>query len=523
MIANRAMATLRSFASVFKVSYGELEIGVEAEADSAASGNLETDLPNLLLAVRQSAKAAERPVARFPSGFRLYPRRKGGRESEQGASALPDPYQVHELDKTASVSSPLAAPQPSRRWRILLLLALAELLGMSLWFTASAVAPQLQAAWGLSVQQAGWLTTFVQLGFVAGTAVAAILNLADVVPARLYFAASALCAALVNALLIVAPGYTEALGLRFLTGFFLAGVYPPAMKMIATWFQSGRGLAIGTIVGALTLGKATPYLMRALEGANLEPVVLTASAGAVAAALLVTLGYSEGPFPFARRPFSWKLVGTVIRHRPTRLAIGGYLGHMWELYAVWTWIPAFLGASALAMHAGAPSQVRIDMAAFGAIGTGALGCVLGGWAADRIGRGRLVNLSMAISGACCLFAGFFFGANFWIVVAIAWVWGFFVVADSAQFSAMVTEVAPSHAVGTALTLQTSLGFLLTMVTIQAVPAMVETAGWRWAFPLLALGPALGIVAIRRFQRLTDPANRTPKPGQRTIDEAGSRG
>jgi hypothetical protein len=160
-----------------------------------------------------------------------------------------------------------------------------------------------------------------------------VLNLADVLPARLYFAVSALLAAAVNALLITSPGYAPALALRFLTGFFLAGVYPPAMKMLATRFQSGRGLAIGTIVGALTLGKASPYLMRAFEGADLAAVVLTASTGAVTAALLVATAYTDGPFAFARRPFSWRLVGTVARHRPTRLAIAGYLGHMWEVCA----------------------------------------------------------------------------------------------------------------------------------------------------------------------------------------------
>ena len=370
---------------------------------------------------------------------------------------------------------------------------------MSLWFTASAVSPQLQLLWQLSDQQTGWLTAVVQLGFVAGTAVAAVLNLADVIRSRPYFAVSALCGALVNALLIVAPGYAVALLLRFLTGFFLAGVYPPAMKMIATWFQSARGLAIGTVVGALTLGKATPYLSRALGDGELEGVVLLASAGAVLAAALVGFGYREGPFPFARRPFSWRLVGTVIRHPPTRLATGGYLGHMWELYAVWTWVPAFLAASALALGDAAPARIWVDVAAFGAIGAGAIGCVLGGWVADRIGRARWANGAMAISGACCLGVGFLFGGPFWVVVAVAWIWGFFVVADSAQFSALVTEVAPSHAVGTALTLQTSLGFLLTTVTIQAVPAIVDAAGWRWAFPVLALGPAFGIAAMARMQ------------------------
>jgi MFS family permease len=391
-------------------------------------------------------------------------------------------------------------PAPAHRWRILALLSTAELLGMSLWFTASAVAPQLQIAWSLSAHQAGWLTTTVQLGFVAGTAVAAVLNLADVIPARTYFSASALLGALVNALLVVAPGYESALALRFLTGFFLAGVYPPAMKMIATWFHSRRGLAIGTVVGALTLGKATPYLTRALDGADVGSVVLAASVAAVVAAALVSIAYSDGPYRFARRPFSWRLVGTVVRHRPTRLAIGGYLGHMWELYAVWTWIPAFLAASAVAMDAGAPASGWIDIAAFGSIAAGALGCVVGGWWADRVGRANWVNLSMAVSGICCLTAGFFFGGSFSLLVLVAWVWGFFVVADSAQFSAMVTEVSPSHAVGTALTLQTSIGFLLTMVTIQLVPAIVDLAGWRWAFPILALGPAAGIMAIRQFRK-----------------------
>ncbi|MBV9110563.1 MAG: MFS transporter [Gemmatimonadetes bacterium] len=397
---------------------------------------------------------------------------------------------------------PPADPPPPARWRILALLAVAELLGMSLWFTASAVAPQLRALWHLTSQQAAWLTTVVQLGFVAGTAVAALLNLADVLPARPYFAVSAVAAAAVNALLPVAPGFAAALLLRFVTGFFLAGVYPPAMKMIATWFRSGRGLAIGTVVGALTLGKATPYLMRAFEGARLAPVVLTASAGAVIGGLLVAAAYRDGPYAFARRPFSWQLAGTVARDRPTRLAIAGYLGHMFELYAVWTWIPAFLAAGAAASGVPASRHAWVDVAAFGAIGAGMLGCVLGGWAADRFGRARWVNLSMAVSGACCLLAGPVFGTSFGALVALAWVWGFFVVADSAQFSAMVTEVAPGHAVGTALTLQTSIGFLLTMVTIQGIPAIVEVAGWRWAFAVLALGPALGILAIQRFAAVT---------------------
>jgi MFS family permease len=392
-------------------------------------------------------------------------------------------------------------PHP-HRWRILALLAAAELLGMSLWFTASAVAPQLRELWRLDAQQAAWLTTTVQLGFVAGTAVAALLNLADVVPARPYFAVSALCAAAANALLLAAPGYAPALALRFATGFFLAGVYPPAMKMIATWFQAGRGLAIGTVVGALTLGKATPYLVHALEGAGVRPVVLAASAGAVTAALLVGWGYRDGPYPFARRPFSWRLAGAVARDRPTRLAIGGYLGHMWELYAMWTYVAVFF-LDVLTLRGSAPATASRGSAlvGFAVIGVGAAGCVLAGRWADRLGRARVTIWAMAVSGGCALLIGWLEAAPLAVVVAVALVWGFSVVADSAQFSAIVTEVAPPHAVGTALTLQTSLGFLLTTVTISAVPHLRDRFGWPLAFGVLALGPAVGILAMRRLRRV----------------------
>ena len=371
---------------------------------------------------------------------------------------------------------------------------------MSLWFSASAVSGQYRALWQLTASEAGWLTTMVQLGFVVGTASAAVLNLADLLPSRWYFAVSGLLGAGANAALAWAGDYRTALVCRFLTGVCLAGVYPPAMKMAATWFRTDRGLAIGVIVASLTIGKAAPYLVRSVDVSGTRTVLLAASVGAVLSAILVAIGYRDGPFEFPRRPFSWRLVASVARHRETRLATAGYLGHMWELYAMWTWVPAFLAASA-AVRAAAGDPVppsAVYLLAFGAIAAGGLGAIWGGWAARSAGYARVVTIAMAASGLCSLAVGLFYGASLWILGPVVLLWGFFVVADSAQFSAMVTELSPPHAVGTALTLQTSLGFLLTMVTIQMIPALVELAGWRLAFPVLALGPAVGIAAIRRL-------------------------
>ncbi|MFN2637129.1 MAG: MFS transporter [Gemmatimonadaceae bacterium] len=388
------------------------------------------------------------------------------------------------------------------RWRQLFFLSLAELLGMSLWFAASAVTPQLRGLWGLTTSEAAWLTTVVQFGFVCGTALSALLNLADLVPARTLFSGSALLGAVANAAILIAPGYPSALLLRFMTGFFLAGVYPPAMKMTATWFRSQRGLAIGVIVGALTVGKATPYLVRALPRVGLRPVVMTSSVGALIAAALVASAYRDGPFPFASRPFSWSHAGEVVRVREWRLATASYLGHMFELYAFWTWIPAFLGASVATAAGGAIRAPRfISLLTFTTIAIGGFGCVWGGLFADKRGRERLVTIALFVSGFCCAVSGFLFGAPLGVLGALVMTWGFFVIADSAQFSTLVTESVPPHAVGTALTIQTSLGFLLTMLPMQVVPLIAQRVGWRWGFSILSLGPVAGIAAIRRLSSL----------------------
>jgi sugar phosphate permease len=272
------------------------------------------------------------------------------------------------------------------------------------------------------------------------------------------------------------------------------------MKMAATWFRERRGLAIGVVVGALTMGKAVPYLLHAVPGAGVQSVVISASVAALLAGLLVAAAYRDGPAPFPRRPFSIALVGVVLRDTRFRQVLGGYVGHMLELYACWIWLPSFLAASAMARgHSAEDSASWVSLLSFLVLAAGAIGCVAGGELADRVGHVRLVVIAMLVSGSCALLTPFVFGAPSFLIVTLLVVWSVSVIADSAQFSTIVTRVVAPHAIGTALTLQTSIGFLSTTVTIQLVPHVVQVAGWRYAFPILALGPALGIALIRRLR------------------------
>lgn len=388
---------------------------------------------------------------------------------------------------------------PARRQ--LALIALVQVLAMALWFSASAVVPSLRTEWGLSAAAATWLTIPVQLGFVAGALASAVLNLADRVSPPLLIGASAALGAVATAVLAAwSDGLGSAVALRFVTGFALAGVYPVGMRLMASWFDHGRGFALGVLVGALTLGSGLPQL---LNGATELPwrgvlgvaALLAAVGGCLAVAVLRT-----GPHMAPAPPFEPGYVVRMFRDRRQRLVNFGYLGHMWELYALWTWLPAYVAASYATWRAGTDTRLAVGASAFAAIGlAGAMGCLAAGRLADRWGRPETTVVALAISGTCCILAAAAFGLHPLIVMPLLLIWGAAVIADSAQFSAALSEAADSRYVGTALTAQTALGFLLTIVTIQGLPLAVDSLGWQGAVPLLALGPAAGVVAMSRLR------------------------
>ena len=378
--------------------------------------------------------------------------------------------------------------------KALALLAAALVLSMTTWFSATAVVPQLRAEWDLGNTAAAWLTIAVQVGFVAGALVGSALSVADVFPPRFVMLVGCVGAALANLVLVAADGAEAGIAARLATGFFLAGVYPPALKLASTWFRRGRGTALGIVVGALTLGSAVPHLVNGLGGLDWQVVVWVTSALTAVGGLVVFLGVPEGPYSFPSARFDPRQAGLVLRNRGVRLASLGYFGHMWELFAMWAWFLVFFGAVAADGREAA-------YATFAVIGAGAVGCWVGGVLGDRWGRPETTAAMMAVSAACALVIGLVAEASAALGLALGLVWGFSVVADSAQFSTLVTELGDQAYVGTALGLQMAVGFALTVPTIWLLPFLEDEVGWRWAFVLLVPGPVLGILAMLRLRRL----------------------
>ncbi|BAV50880.1 major facilitator superfamily protein [Mesorhizobium loti] len=400
----------------------------------------------------------------------------------------------------------------THRWCVLALLCLAVVLSLTTWFSATAITPELKAAWLLSSTIEAWLTNGVQIGFVAGALVSSLVNLPDVVRLNRLMAVSALLAAAANACLLLQPGQVGIVAARILTGVALAGVYPPALKLVSTWFIRGRGLALGAVIGALTLGSALPHLFRALTGSlNWQSVVLAASVATLIGSTIFWFFAGEGPHPFGKAIFEPRQIGAIFGDRPLLLVNIGYLGHMWELYAMWAWLLTYARA-ALEVQ-GQPSPAFASLFTFCAIAAGVAGCLLGGVLSDRFGRSLTTAGMMIVSGLCALAIGFVFDGPLWLFVLVALVWGISVIGDSAQFSAAVTELGDRRFVGTALSVQLGLGFALTVLVIGLIPRIAGLlGGWRWAFLLLVPGPLIGAAAMLGLRRL--PASTKMAGGKR---------
>ncbi len=388
------------------------------------------------------------------------------------------------------------------RWRALVKLAAAMLLAMTTWFSATAVLPQMQADWGMSTNVSSFLAIAVQVGFVIGAVSFALLNIVDVVPPRRLMLVGALCAASANALLVFSHGPATALPFRFATGLFLAAVYPSGLKSVATWFRRSRGTALGIMVGALTLGSAAPHLVNGLGGVRWQIVILVTSMLTLAGGLAAEFIATDGPFPFPRPVLDFRQTGQAFKDRGLRLATIGYFGHMWELYAMWAWTGTFF-RDTLHRHGWSEVHEAAAIITFAVIAIGALGCWVGGIMGDRWGRTRTTALAMTTSGTCAVAIGLSRDGPLILVLTMALLWGFSVVADSAQFSTMATELAHPSYVGTAVTVQLAVGFMLTVPTIWLVPILQDELSWRWAFAFLAAGPVLGVASMLQLLRSPD--------------------
>jgi MFS family permease len=383
--------------------------------------------------------------------------------------------------------------------RVLVLLSLAELLAMSLWFTGTAVLPQVTPLWHSGLALGSWLTISVQVGFSLGAVTFAVFNVSDVFSPIPVFVLSAFAAAVANAAFAwTAQDPFTAISLRGLTGFFLAGVYPVGMKIIAGWFQRGRGLALGIMIGALTVGSAVPHAVNSVGAIAWRGVVLLGSVQAVVGALIVGFAVRDGPYAMPKSQLDLSQILEIVRNRPLRLANLGYLGHMWELYGFWGWIAVIFAASA-----GWPRS-RYEMAAAIAIAIGAVGCIWAGAASDKLQdqassvrvaqRARVTIIAMAASSACCVLAALVFHHPL-LLLLLSLPWGIAVIADSAQFSTIISEVSDKSYVGTALTCQVAVGFMLTAFSIRFLAAVAGRYGWHWAMASMAVGPLLGIWAM----------------------------
>ncbi len=386
------------------------------------------------------------------------------------------------------------------QWQALTIIGIAVIFCLSLWFSASVIAPELKNSWSLTPLQEALLSAAIPVGFVIGAFLSSYFGLSDRFHVRWLFAISALMGAILNGFLIMVDQAVIGLVLRILTGVTLAGVYPTSVKMIAYWFPKQRGLATGILIASLTIGSSLPHFI-SIFTVNMDSrwVLTISSILAIIAAVLIFCLLPDIQLVSKNSSWSFSVFGKILKNKPVMLVNYGYFGHMWELYAMWTWLPMFLTVSFLR------STPNVDpwfsmFASFSSIGiAGGIGCIVGGIVADKIGRANLTIICMSVSAICAILIGFTFGGVIWLTVLVSIIWGASIIADSAQFSVGITEFAEEGYIGTALTMQMCIGFLITILSINLIPILQTLLGWRFVFILLSIGPIIGIISMVKFK------------------------
>ena len=386
--------------------------------------------------------------------------------------------------------APASAHRPAVQ---LSLIAATQILGLSVWFSSSAVLPSLVEEWGITVHEAAWLSMATQVGFVVGAIAASMTGIVDRFRPHLVLGVSALGAAALTAFFTLGVSTLDtAVAVRFLLGICFAGIYPPGLKLTASWALINRSRAFGLLGGCLTLGSALPYLLNAIDGVHWQVLVGATATACAGAGILSLTSIRPGPHLETSKRIDLHYAWRMFRQPGPRAACLGYFGHMFELYAVWTWLPVFMMYSS-----GAPAMTpELALSVFLCMGaSGFAGCVLAGVIAERFGPRKVAVFALSVSGLCCLLCPLVYGSRSELVLAFCAIWGAAVIADSGLFSAMLSSTAEEQACGTALSAQTAIGFLITVVTIQATPVLASLVGWQYAFLYLSLGPLLGVLAL----------------------------
>ncbi|NIP39065.1 MAG: MFS transporter [Candidatus Dadabacteria bacterium] len=378
----------------------------------------------------------------------------------------------------------------NRPFWILPVLIFSQFAGTSLWFAGNAIISDLQVNWNLHPASIGWVTSSVQFGFITGTLCFAFFTISDVFSPRKVFFVCSILGALANInIYLLADGLTSLLIFRFLTGFFLAGIYPVGMKIASGWYKDGLGRAMGFLVGALVLGTAFPHLIKGLGGAlHWNSVIISVSCLCVLGGLLMFLLVPDGPYLYKGTKFNYKAIYHIFSSKDLRASAFGYFGHMWEIYTIWAFIPVLLAAYS-ALHG---TEINIPVWAFVFIACGALGCFLGGIISRKKGSATVAFYQLAISALCCAFSPLLFDAPEIIFFLVLIIWGITVAGDSPQFSTLTAETAPKEYVGSALTIVTCIGFSITIFSIEFVNYVLTILDPRYVFILLTPGPIAGL-------------------------------